>query len=480
MMRRALLVLVAISLPVFGQPSGGRTSGLSRGLADALYAKLAGGSTIAGTTTFANLTITGTCTGCAPGAVPTTRLISTTAPLGGGGDLSADRTLTCTLCLTSAANSIALGNIAQIATNTILGNSTNATANITALSIGGCSTSSSALIWTTNTGFGCNTAVAASTVTTNANLTGPITSTGNATAVAAQTGTGSTFVMQTAPSVTGLGTDTLQASGNIGLGLTKSATAGQWITAGSAANQGDVIVVQNTDAADTSAKAALQSLADTASVFMQSHGTARNGTRLGHAIGGYGELELTAGSGLMIDTFGAVPLELGTNATLALKIDASQNVSLPVQAITAGTMTGTYEAVENSTTTCRSWTNAMVTALPTTAGDIAWGTLPAKTKVVDATIIITGQAAGPTTVTVALGRVSSTYIDYIVASDAKAAANTVYGDASGERGTNLTGYDLPSYTGTTVVNAHFASVGGNLSTVTGSTGLVCVTTRKLP
>src|SRR5882672_10462499 len=36
----------------------------------------------------------------------------------------------------------------------------------------------------------------AGTVTTNANLTGPITSAGNATAVAAQTGTGSTFVMQ--------------------------------------------------------------------------------------------------------------------------------------------------------------------------------------------------------------------------------------------------------------------------------------------
>jgi len=37
---------------------------------------------------------------------------------------------------------------------------------------------------------------------TNANLTGPITSTGNATAIAAQTGTGTTFVMQDSPSLT--------------------------------------------------------------------------------------------------------------------------------------------------------------------------------------------------------------------------------------------------------------------------------------
>jgi len=37
----------------------------------------------------------------------------------------------------------------------------------------------------------------------NANLTGPITSVGNATSVASQTGTGSTFVMNTAPTLAG-------------------------------------------------------------------------------------------------------------------------------------------------------------------------------------------------------------------------------------------------------------------------------------
>lgn len=41
----------------------------------------------------------------------------------------------------------------------------------------------------------------AATVTTNANLTGPITSVGNATSVASQTGTGSTFVMNTSPTI---------------------------------------------------------------------------------------------------------------------------------------------------------------------------------------------------------------------------------------------------------------------------------------
>jgi microcystin-dependent protein len=43
----------------------------------------------------------------------------------------------------------------------------------------------------------------AATVTTNANLTGPITSVGNATSIASQTGTGTTFVMSVSPVITG-------------------------------------------------------------------------------------------------------------------------------------------------------------------------------------------------------------------------------------------------------------------------------------
>jgi len=53
----------------------------------------------------------------------------------------------------------------------------------------------------TNTGDQTNITGNAATVTTNANLTGPITSVGNATSVAAQTGTGSTFVMNTSPTL---------------------------------------------------------------------------------------------------------------------------------------------------------------------------------------------------------------------------------------------------------------------------------------
>lgn len=59
----------------------------------------------------------------------------------------------------TGANTIPLGVLQQGATNTILGNATSGTANYTALAIGSCSTSASAVNWTTNTGWGCNTAI---------------------------------------------------------------------------------------------------------------------------------------------------------------------------------------------------------------------------------------------------------------------------------------------------------------------------------
>lgn len=62
-----------------------------------------------------------------------------------------------TLCNTSLTNGITFGNIAQVATNTVAGNATAGTANLSALAVPSCSGATNALIWTTNTGFGCNT-----------------------------------------------------------------------------------------------------------------------------------------------------------------------------------------------------------------------------------------------------------------------------------------------------------------------------------
>jgi hypothetical protein len=65
----------------------------------------------------------------------------------------------------------------------------------------------------------------AATVTTNANLTGPITSVGNATSIASQTGTGTKFVVDTSPTLV-----TPTATTTIGVGGATPSASGAGIT----------------------------------------------------------------------------------------------------------------------------------------------------------------------------------------------------------------------------------------------------------
>jgi hypothetical protein len=170
------------------------------------------------------------------------------------------------------------------------------------------------------------------------------------------------------------------------------------------------------------------------------------------------------------------------DATIGVKLLTVSRLTLPILAMTpaSGTMTVETSARVTQATHSYTWTFAQVnTALGAgTTGDVLVVGLPAKTEVVDAEIVITQGALGPNTLTVACGRVSATYIDYITAQDAKAAANTVYGDVVGERGTNLTGYDVPSYVSSTDVVCHF--IAGNTTDLTAGTGRVVLTTRLLP
>lgn len=73
------------------------------------------------------------------------------------------------------------GDFPVLSANQVLGALTATTPS--GLTVPSCSTSASALQWTSGTGFGCNTAIVASSTTTNANMTGAITSVGNATSL---------------------------------------------------------------------------------------------------------------------------------------------------------------------------------------------------------------------------------------------------------------------------------------------------------
>lgn len=71
----------------------------------------------------------------------------------------------------------------------------------TSVSLGATVTTFAGLVSVTSTTFVGALTGNASTVTTNANLTGPITSSGNATSIASQTGTGTKFVVDNAPTL---------------------------------------------------------------------------------------------------------------------------------------------------------------------------------------------------------------------------------------------------------------------------------------
>lgn len=92
----------------------------------------------------------------------------------------------------------------------------------------------SALVGTNITGTAAG--LTAGNVTTNANLTGPITSVGNATSVASQTGTGSTFVMSASPTLTGtLTAAAIAASGDFAVATNKftvASASGNTVVAG--------------------------------------------------------------------------------------------------------------------------------------------------------------------------------------------------------------------------------------------------------
>lgn len=120
-------------------------------------------------------------------------------------------------------SSIALSSLATQATNTVVGNATSGSASPTALAMTSCSSSASAVTWTTNSGFGCNTAVAASTATTATNLAG-----GAAGALPYQSGSGATSLLAAGSS------GQILRSG--GAGAPSWSTATYPATAGTAAN----------------------------------------------------------------------------------------------------------------------------------------------------------------------------------------------------------------------------------------------------
>lgn len=159
-----------------------------------------------------------------------------------------------------------------------------------------------------------------------------------------------------------------------------------------------------------------------------------------------------------------------------------QNVYVTNGVLTLGDITRSVSSELRSVFHKFSWTNSQIAGLSGTTGNLKVCTLPVKTIVKSVRVVITGQAAGATTLTCSLGRTATGYIDYVVAKNAKATANTIYGSIVADLGANLSALvgDLPSLTATTDMNLQFASSIENLSNVTGSSGDIYLETITLP
>ena len=123
-----------------------------------------------------------------------------------------------------------------------------------------------------------------------------------------------------------------------------------------------------------------------------------------------------------------------------------------------------------------------------TTFDVTVATLPAKTRVVSALMVINtaGTNMGGATFTAQLGT-DATFSNFLNVGSALAAANTMYGDADSEMGGNLPPTQhvpfLPSWTATTAVKVRFITDGAGgktLADVLTSTGSIYLVTERLP
>ena len=90
-----------------------------------------------------------------------------------------------------------------------------------------------------------------------------------------------------------------------------------------------------------------------------------------------------------------------------------------------------------------------------------------------------GTAATTTAATtVSLGVAGTTYVDWVVASSAKAAAATIYGDATAENATENTGHLI--YATDKTIYAQFLPASGTMADSLTSSGTIYVVYQTLP
>lgn len=167
----------------------------------------------------------------------------------------------------------------------------------------------------TNTGDQTNISGNAATVTTNANMTGPITSVGNATSVAAQTGTGSIFAMKVSPAFT---TPDIGVATGTSLVLTSTSATAFAVGPGGSTNPGILL-----DASASNAVTGIVvTMAAAGSGATVSSGSSASNENITYRAKGTGTVSIggnTSGSVSLLTSTGNINLTASGTATITLK-----------------------------------------------------------------------------------------------------------------------------------------------------------------
>ena len=218
----------------------------------------------------------------------------------------------------------------------------------------------------------------AGTVTTNANLTGPITSVGNATSIASQTGTGTKFVMDTSPTITGATLTTAALNGS--LGATTPSTVVATSVGISTANAANALNIT----ASTGTNSAYQTFTNTGNTFYVGTDSS-TGAALGlgaYASGMYSSTKIVLQSGSASNS-----LTLDTSGNLGIGVTPSAwQAGFKMLELTGGAIgsnaTSLLRTVQNAYYSAGSWlykTTAPASFYFQDSGIHAWGNAPSGT-----------------------------------------------------------------------------------------------------
>jgi hypothetical protein len=116
----------------------------------------------------------------------------------------------------------------------------------------------------------------------------------------------------------------INSSGNLGIGTTNPT---ENLNVRKDQNGGTSVRVEN-NFAGSSSNAAIRVSSGSTTLRLSAHNPSRTGFKYGGPQGGYCEISIDTGLGLLVGTQNASPLILGTNDNEALRIDSSQRVGI--------------------------------------------------------------------------------------------------------------------------------------------------------